>query len=134
MNADVTSFLSAHTGVLIKTGKPRFTVGADVSLKDFTIQANYTLDMVSRLELFDRMSISVKMDLDRVKQLVVKDDAQEVYLQGLEAFAAGELEDAVEFFRTSLIIDPTFTPAAEMLDTAMKSLQLETELRRTLAN
>jgi hypothetical protein len=108
-------------------------VGADVGLKDFTIQANYTLDMTSRLELFDRLSIAIKLDLDSVRQFVVKDDAQEVYLKGLEAYAEGNLEAAVGFFESSLKIDPTFTPAAEMLLTASKSLELEEELRRTLS-
>ena len=134
VNAEIASFVSAHTGVLIKTGKPRFTIGADVSLKNFTIQTNYTLDLASRLELFDRMSVAIKIDLDTVKQLLVKDDAQELYLSGLDAYAQGKLSIAAGFFENALSLDPTYKPAREMLATTRESQALEEELRQTLSN
>lgn len=133
LNAEIASFVSAHTGVLIKTGKPRFTIGADVSLKKFTLQANYTLDLASRLELFDRMSIAIKVDLDTVKQLIVRDDVQELYLDGLDLFAQGKLSQAIGYFENCISLDPTYTPAKEMLQTAQDSLALEMELRQTLS-
>ena len=134
VNADIAEFVSAHSGVLIKTGKPRFTIGADVNLKNFTIQTNYTLDLASRLELFDRMSIAIKVDMDTVKQLIIKDDVQELYLEGLDAYANGKLSVAIGYFDNCLSLDPTFTPAREMLLTAQESLLLEEELRQTLTN
>jgi len=132
VNAEISSFLSAHTGVLLKTGKPRFALGADINLKNFTVQTNYTLDLSSRLELFDRVSIAIKIDLDTVRQFIVRDDAQELYLKGLEFYAEGNLETAAEYFKNSLLIDPTFTPAEEMLQRVNISLELDAELRKTL--
>ncbi len=134
LNAEIAEFVSAHSGVLIKTGKPRFTIGADVSLKNFTIQTNYTLDLASRLEMFDRMSVAIKLDLDTVKQLIIKDDVQELYLAGLEAYAEGNLQAAVRYFENSLSLDPTFTPAREMLATVQESQLLKEELRQTIIN
>jgi len=134
LNAEIASFVSAHTGVLIKTGKPRFTLGADISLKNFTIQTNYTLDLASRTELFDRMSVGIKVDLDTVKQLLIKDDVQELYLSGLDAYAKGDLSIAVGYFENTLSLDPTFKPAREMLSTAREAINLEEELRNTLNN
>jgi len=132
VNAELSSFLSTHTGVLIKAGKPRFALGADINLEKFTVQTNYTLDLSSRLELLDRVSIAIKIDLDTVRQFIVRDDAQELYLRGLEYYAEGNLETAAEYFRNSLLIDPTFTPAEEMLERVNISLELDEELRKTL--
>ena len=132
MNADVTSFLSAHTGLLIKTGKPRFTIGADIGLKNMTLAANYTLDLTTRLEMFDRMSVAIKVDLDTVRQLILRDDAQSYYLEGLESYSIGLLEEAIESWEKALVVDPTFTPARQMLETAREALRLDDELRASL--
>ncbi len=134
LNAEIASFVSAHTGVLIKTGKPRFTIGADVMLKNFTLQTNYTLDLASRLELFDRMSVAIKVDLDTVKQLIVRDNVQELYLEGLDVYAQGNLTSAIRYFENCISLDPTFKPAKEMLQTAQNALALEADLRQSLSN
>lgn len=132
LNADIIKSVSAHTGVFIKTGKPRFTVGTDITLRDFTIQTNYTLDLASRPELFDRMSIAIKLNMDTVKQLLQRDDAQALYLEGLDAYSKGDLILAISYFENAISLDPSFTPAVEMLATARASQQIEEELRRSL--
>ena len=132
LNADITSFLSAHTGVLIKTGKPRFTIGTDVVLKKMTISANYTLDLASQLELFDRMSVSIKIDLDTVRQLLIKDDVQALYLEGLEFYASGKVVEAITTFENCLALDPSYKPAREMLQTAQETLLHGETLRDAL--
>jgi len=134
LNADVAEFVSAHTGFLIKTGKPRFTLGADVRLKNMTLATNYTLDLATRLEMFDRMSVSVKVDLDTVRQLIVRDKVQELYLQGLDAYARGELDEAIRLWNECLSEDGTFTPAREMLETAKEALEYKQELRGSLVD
>ena len=132
VNAEITSFLSAHSGFLIKQNKPRFTVGADVLLNKVILEANYTLDLTSRLEMFDRMSVSVKINLDTVKQLLIKDDVQELYLSGLSEFADGNLEKAIKYWENCLSLDPSFTPAQQMLVTAKDALNEETRLKESL--
>jgi tetratricopeptide (TPR) repeat protein len=97
-----------------------------------TLVANYTLDLATRLEMFDRMSLSVKVDLDTVRQLLIKDDVQDLYLEGLDYYSRGELSEAIRYWENCLSLDPTFKPAREMLETAMKSMELEQELRSTL--
>jgi len=132
LNADVAKFVSAHGGILIKTGKPRFTVGTDIVLKDFTIQTNYTFDLASRPELFDRMSIAIKLNMKKVKQLQLRDDAQALYLEGLSAYSEGNLLLAIGYFENVIALDPTFKPAMEMLATARASWQIKEELSQTL--
>ncbi len=132
LNAEIAEFVSAHTGFLIKTGKPRFTIGADFRLKNMTLATNYTLDLTTRMEIFDRMSVLVKLDLDTVRQLIIKDDVQSLYLEGLDAYAMGDLTEAVRYWENCLSLDPTFKPAREMLETVGKTMNLESELRETL--
>jgi len=132
LNADIAEFISAHTGMLFKTGKPRFAVGTDIVLKDFTIQTNYTFDLASRPELFDRMSIAIKFNLDTVNQLLIRDEVQALYLEGLSAYSEGNLYLAISYFENAISLDPSFTPAAEMLTTARASLQIEEELSKPL--
>ena len=132
LNADIASFISAHSGILIKTGKPRFTIGTDIVLKDFTIQTNYTLDLASQPELFDRMSIAIKINMDTVKQLLLRDDAQALYLKGLSAFSEGNLPLAISYFENAISLDPSFTPAMEMLATARASQRVDEELHQSL--
>ena len=130
----IASFLSFHTGVLIKTGKPRFAVGANVQLKSFTLTANYTLDLTTRLELFDRMSVSVKMNLKTLRRAVVEDNAQALYLDGLKSYSIGDIAEAIRLWEAALKLDPTFKPAAEMLNTAGETLEIEEELQDALIN
>ncbi len=133
VNVDAAEFLSIHGGFLVKTGKPRLTMGADVRLSKMTLVANYTFDLATRFEMFDRISVAVKVDLDTVKQLIVKDDVQSLYLTGLSQYAEGRLTDAIISWENCLSLDPSFTPAREMLATAQQSLRLQTELRKTLS-
>ncbi len=134
LNAEIAEFLSAHTGILIKTGKPRFTIGADVALRNLTVVANYTLDLTTRLEMFDRMSVAIKVDMDTVKQLIQRDDVQSYYLDGLGAYADGDLVEAIKYWEDCLKIDPTFTPAGEMIKTARETLRIKEELRGNASN
>jgi len=132
VNAEIAEFLSAHTGILIKTGKPRFAIGADIILKDFSIQTNYTFDLASRPELFDRMSIAIKLNMDMAKQLLLRDDALAPYLKGLTAYSEGNLPLAISYFENAISLDPSFTPAVEMLATARASWRIEEELSQPL--
>ena len=134
INAEIAEFLSFHGGILIKTGKPRFAVGADVQLKNFTLTANYTLDLTTRLELFDRMSVSVKLNIETVSRTLVKDDVQALYLEGLDSYARGDITEAIQYWESALALDPSFKPAREMLDTAGDLLRIEEELQDSLTN
>lgn len=134
LNADITSFLSAHTGVLIKTGKPRFAIGADIAMRNMTLVANYTLDLTTRMEMFDRMSVAIKVDLDTVQELILRDDAQFYYLEGLDYYAAGEYEKAIDSWNECIRVDKAFTPAYRMIEAARKAIETDEALRRTLTN
>jgi len=132
VNADIAKFISAHSGILIKPGKPRFAVGTDIMLGNISIQTNYTFDLASRPELFDRMSIAVEVNMDKVKQLLLRDEVQTLYLKGLSAYAEGNLVLAISYFENAISLDPSFTPAAEMLDTARASQKIKEELSQPL--
>jgi len=132
LNADISKFVSAHSGILVKLGKFRFAVGTDIMLGDFSIQTNYTFDLASRPELFDRMSIAIRINMDTVNQILLRENAQALYFEGLSAYAEGNLLLAISYFEKAISLDPSFTPAKEMLATARASLKVEEELSQAL--
>ncbi|HPM72671.1 MAG TPA: hypothetical protein PLE25_06840, partial [Spirochaetales bacterium] len=50
--------------------------------------------------------------------------AEELYLQGLDAYAAGDLPLAISYWNESLRLNPNFDPARENRDTAQEALNL----------
>ncbi len=134
INAEITSFLSTHGGIFIKEGKPRFTIGSDVKMKNMSLNINYSLDLTTRMDMLDRMSVTMKVDMDTVRHLIIRDNAQELYLKGLEAYAGGDVEEAIQFWENCLELDPNYKPAAEMLITARETRSIDMELRNNFNN
>jgi hypothetical protein len=128
MNVNLTSFLSLQTGFLIKTGKPRFSLGSSLALKNITLIVNYTLDMTTQFDLFDRMSLTLNISLGDLGRALARDTVQQLYLEGLELYAKGDLPGAIAVWGECLDMDPAFTPAQEMIETASKTLNLEQEM------
>ena len=129
LNADITSFLSVQTGVLIKTGKPRFALGVEISLDTLSLQANYTLDLLSLAEPFDRLSISLRINIDKLRGNILRDMAQKIYVQGLDLYSRGKLEEAIKLWRECLDIDPGFSPAFQMITVVNKEIERQKSLK-----
>ena len=128
-NFNVTNFLDLQAGFLIKQGKPRFTLGSQVSLKNFDLMVNYTLDLATQIELFNRMSIGVRINLDTAKEYIVKDEVQKLYLDGLDQYSKGHIEVALNYWNEAYSINPYYQPVLDMMKVAKESLQLESELK-----
>jgi len=129
MDLHATSFLSVQSGFLLKTGKPRLTLGSEVKIQSFSIYTNYTLDLTTQFEAMDRMSVSLKWDLGDRGRTTIRDKVQDLYLEGLEAYAKGRYNDAIALWEECLQLDEEFIPAQEMIDTTKKSLDLEEEMK-----
>jgi tetratricopeptide (TPR) repeat protein len=125
VNVAVTSFLELQGGVLLKADNPRVSIGAALDLRKVSFVLNYNLDLSGRLNPLDKFSIEAKLNLgDRGRQAERK-QVDELYLNGLEAYAQGNLEQAIELWEQALAIDPGFTPARENIATARKALELQ---------
>ncbi|MDA3850018.1 MAG: UPF0164 family protein, partial [Spirochaetaceae bacterium] len=121
MDFTATSFLSMQTGFLLKAGKPRITMGSTMSINDFTLYANYTLDLTTQFQPVDRISVSLKIDLGDKGRTTIRDKVQEIYLLGLESYAQGLYLQAINHWEDCLELDPEFIPAQEMIETTKKS-------------
>lgn len=128
----ITDFFVMRGGFLLRGGNPRITLGGSVRFDDLTLTVNYTLDMTTQLTAFDRFSIQAGFALGDRGRGDRQDQVRILYLDALEAFAAGDLERTIELTERALAIDPRFQPASETLSMAsrMQDLQQQMDLIR----
>jgi uncharacterized protein UPF0164 len=125
----ITPFFSAQTGFLFRLGDSRFTLGATVELTDVTIVTNYTLDRATQFDSVNRVSVQAQLNLGDRGRGEVSDTVDRLYLDAWVLSAGGELEQAVRLLSEALELDPTFTPATELLELTQRTLDLQEELR-----
>jgi tetratricopeptide (TPR) repeat protein len=115
VSADITSFLSMRTGVMVKSGSSRITVGSAINLENIAIDVNYTLDFLTQMQPLNRISLAVRLNLgDRGRKLAA-DKIDDLYLLGLEAYSCGNISDARLCWEEALRLDPKYEPAKESL-------------------
>ena len=120
----ITSFWDLQAGLLVKGGNPRISVGAALDFAPLTLEINYTLDLTTQFSPLNRMSVEARFALGDLGRAQKAARAEELYLQGLDAYAAGDLELAISYWDESLKLNPYFDPARENRDTARTALEL----------
>jgi tetratricopeptide (TPR) repeat protein len=131
-NISVASFLQLQTGFQLKGDNPRVSVGSILDLKRVSFVLNYNLDLSGRLNPLDKFSIEAKLSLGDRGRLAQRDQVDTLYLNGLEAYAQGQLAEAIAFWQQALEIDPGFGPARENIATAERALKLQQEMEQQL--
>lgn len=126
----VTDFFTIRGGYQMKGGNPRLSMGGSVRIQDMTVTINYTLDMTTQLSSFDRFSLQAGFSLGDRGRGDRQDSVRTLYLDALEAFAAGDLERTIELTENALEIDPSFQPAAETLEMARRMNDLQNQMER----
>jgi hypothetical protein len=124
----ITPFFSAQTGLLLKWGGTRFALGATLRLPDVTLVTNYTLDLATQFSNLNRLSVQAQLNFGDRGRGTDRDRVDQLYLDAWLLSTAGDLEEAVSLLNEALIIDPTFTPASELLQVTQRSLDLQREL------
>jgi len=132
INLTVASFLQLQSGFQLKGDNPRVSVGSTIDLQKVSFVLNYNLDLSGRLNPLDKFSIEAKLNLGDRGRRAERDHLDELYLNGLEAYAQGRLAEAIVFWQQALEIDPGFAPARENIDTAQKALRLQQEMEQQL--
>jgi len=99
-------------------------VGAAIDFSPLTLDINYTLDLTTQFSPLNRMSIEARFDMGDMGRTAKATRAEELYLQGLDAYAAGDLELAITYWNESLRLNPFFDPARENRDTAVDAIAL----------
>lgn len=128
MNLAMTSFLSLQSGVLIKSGKPRFTIGSALELEKVDFVVNYTLDLTTQFDEMDRISLEVRFNLGDDGRTKREEEADNLYIEGLKLYAEGDFINAIKKWESCLELNPGFTPAGDMIDTARNSFNLQEEM------
>jgi hypothetical protein len=125
---DVTDFFTFRSGFLMHGGNPRFTMGGSVDFQAMRITVNYTLDMTTQLTAFDRFSVHAGFVFSDRGRGDRRDRVRSLYLDALQAFAAGELERTISLTDQALAINPRFEPAEETRALARRMLELQGEM------
>lgn len=114
-SAQITDFLNLRTGLLYKAGNIRLTLGSAVVIDTISVDINYTLDLLTQLQPLNRVSVGAKFNFgdqgrgERAKQV------EALYLAGLEAYANGNTDVAIQNWEAALKLDPRYDPAREGL-------------------
>jgi tetratricopeptide (TPR) repeat protein len=106
------------------------SLGASLEFGTMSITVNYNLDLSGSLNPIDKFSAQAKFDLGDFGRSARKDQAERLYLQGVEEFAAGNYEKALAFWRAVLEIDPKYIPASENIRTVEQTINLQSELEK----
>jgi tetratricopeptide (TPR) repeat protein len=114
---NIAEFLSMRTGVLIKAGSTRLTVGSAVNMEKISLDINYTLDLLTQLQPLNRISIGVRFDMGDQGRKAVAERVNSLYLSGLDDYSAGNYADARSRWEEALRLNPRFDPARESLKT-----------------
>ncbi|MDR2080179.1 MAG: UPF0164 family protein [Treponema sp.] len=114
-SANITQFLSMRTGILMKPGNFRLTLGSAITLQRVALDINYSLDLTTQFRPMNRISIGVRFDLGDQGRLASSQRVDELYLLGLDAYSAGNNNEARHYWEEALKINPHFDPAKEGL-------------------
>ena len=128
----ITKYFNLLTGLGIKGGNPRFTLGGEVNLSDVQISANYTLDLSSQVTNISRISIGVKLLLGQDKRDEKLSTVKKLYVQALKEYNNKNYEKAIELWKEILTIDKRYDPAIEGIARAEQQLRLLEEIKKIL--
>ncbi|GAB1481671.1 UPF0164 family protein [Treponema sp.] len=112
-STEVTRFLSMRTGALVKPGSFRFSLGSAIALNGIDLDINYTLDMLTQLQVLNRVSLAARFNLGDRGRAALVSKVDDLYLRGLEEYARGEMESALRLWDEALKLNPKFDPARE---------------------
>jgi hypothetical protein len=132
ISAAITNFLSMRAGLLAKTGNVRITAGAEIILQNITLDINYSLDLLTQVEPLNRISLGVRFNFGDQGRQAASDEADDLYFQGLDAYAAGSYAEAQYYWEETLKIMPRFEPAKEGLQLLARSRDLEAQIRELM--
>jgi tetratricopeptide (TPR) repeat protein len=129
-NVAVTDFFSLHGGFQYRGSNPRISIGSTVDLKEVRIVMNYTLDLTTQIQLFDRMSVSAVLKLGDEGRYSLRERVDELYVAGLESYAQGDLDNAVRYWQAAIQLNPKFQPAIDNLVLAERAKELQKQMEK----
>ncbi|HAW86482.1 MAG TPA: hypothetical protein DCX65_09410 [Spirochaetaceae bacterium] len=130
----LTDFWDLQAGLLFKGG-PRFTLGSSIAVNPLVLVVNYTLDLTTLPAPLNRLSLELRFDMGDSGRRDIMQQVDNLYILGLEAYASGDIEQAIAFWQEALDLNPYFDPAREGIDMANATLDLQRRVQdRNLDN
>lgn len=120
-----TKFLSAQTGFSLKGSNPRFSIGSGIRMQGVDLDITYTLDLTTRLQPFNRLSLAVRFGFGDQGRAARTAKVDELYLEGMNEYAKGDTDRALELWSEALALDPGFDPAKEGRKTILAARSLD---------
>lgn len=127
----VTDFLAIQTGFQIKEN-PRVSLGTNIDLKNVRFDINYNLDLSGSINPIDKFSVEASINLGDGGRKALQRKIDDLYVQGLHAYAEGKLEESLGYWKEILELNPKFTPAKRYLEITEKHLELLEEVEANL--
>jgi hypothetical protein len=124
----IASFISVQGGVRVKAANPQVSLGTEIDLETVSFIINYNLDLASGVDPLDKFSVQAKFNLGDQGRAVKLARAEELYLQGIEAYSQGDYYKAIGLWEQALTIDEKYTPAAEYIAITRETLLLQQDL------
>jgi hypothetical protein len=128
LNVTITNFLSMRMGILGKSGGYRVTTGSAITFGKIAFDINYSLDLLTQMTPLNRVSIAVRFNFGDQGRKEFSGRVDALYLEGLDAYAAGSYELAVERWQEVLELNPKFDPAREGIDLIKNSRALDNQM------
>ncbi|MBN1523425.1 MAG: UPF0164 family protein [Spirochaetales bacterium] len=116
------------SGVKLKGANPIFALGTTIELDTMAFVVNYSLDLTNTIDPLDKFSIAAKFNLGDEGRSSLTGQTDELYLHGIELYAAGDIEGAIALWEKVLEIDPEYTPAKDFMEIAREKLRLDKEI------
>lgn len=120
----VTDYLELMAGFRLKGANPRFSLGTEFKIKRFIFDINYTLDLTSSLNPVNHFSLSARVAFGDHGRKQRQERCDELYTKGLDEYAKGNEDAAVEYWQAALKEDKAWTPAQRWIDTVNNSHKL----------
>ncbi len=121
----ITEFFATSAGFLLRGANPRFSLGAEFLVNFFAVNINYTLDLTTSINPVNRFSLGAKFSLGDRGRKAKQDIVDGFYQQGLQFYAAGDLESAIVLWEKALELDPSFDPVKKALAVALETQMLQ---------
>lgn len=124
---DVTNFLTLTQGFYIQGGNPRFSLGSSIDFDTVSLNMTYTLDLTTQAAP-DKFGIGASFSLGDRGRIERRDTVEKLYLDSLETFANGSLEQTKQLLERIITMDGEFTPAKKLLEVVEEQQRLEQEM------
>jgi len=128
LNVAITDFLSMRAGLLGRSGGYRATMGSAVELGKIALDLNYSLDLLTQFTPMNRISLAARINFGDQGRAQNADRVDSLYLSGLDAYSAGNIEEARRNWEAALSINPKFDPAKEGLALIQNSSLLDSRI------